>query len=305
MPIERETYRRINEAFPKKLAYHLGSRSGFFAEYVNMLQAIVYCLQNNIQFQLYSKDANFATHHGWTDFFEPFCVEQTCPLHRILNPRFPSPKFKFKLRKACAPTLKMLSKCDHLGYEIWEGLRANDFDDPHLSIHSLKREGSAIEVYSEISNMIWNLKAPVKEKINTIRGSLELPPEYGALHIRSGDKIKEAQPYPLGAYMDKLKKHTDAKDIFVMTDDYDNISQLIKDYPNQRFHTLENESQSGYHHRVNKRRTTEEKQLDYLNLLAGIETAVDSAAYIGTFSSSVSTFIRLQMDNNKCHALDA
>jgi hypothetical protein len=269
-----------------------------------MLQGIVYCLQNDIQFQLYSKDANFATNHGWTDFFEPFCTEQTSPLHRTFNPRFPTPKFRFKLRKAGAPIVKKLCRCHYLTYEVWSGMNTNRFDSSQITIDALGRQASAIDIYREVAKMTWRLKASVQDKINAISQTLDLPQQYGAIHVRSGDKIKEANSFPLHAYIEKLKNLADVEDVFVLTDDYNNFKQLVKDYPTLNFHTLEREHQSGYHHRVNKRRSTEEKQLDYLTFLAGIETAADAAANIGTFSSNVSTFLRLRMDDHKCHAID-
>jgi hypothetical protein len=304
MPIERETYRRINEAFPKKLAYHLGSRSGFFAEYVNMLQGIVYCLQNNIQFQLYSKDANFATHHGWTDFFEPFCVEQTSPLHRVFNPRFPTPKFRFQLRKAGAPVVKMLCNCHYLSYEIWSGMNANRLDTSPISLDAVGLNGTAMDIFREVTSMTWRLKSSIRGQIESIQQHLALPETYGAIHIRSGDKIKEAKPFTHHAYIERLQTTADVEGIFVLTDDYNNFRQLVQDYPQLSFYTLEREHQTGYHHRINKRRSRNEKQLDYLNFLASIEIAAAAKTYVGTFSSNVSTFLRIRMDEHKCHAVD-
>ena len=304
MPIEIETYRRINEAFPEKLAYHLGSRSGFFAEYVNMLQGIVYCLQNNIQFQLYSKDANFATKDGWTDFFEPFCLEQTSPLHQAFNPRFPTPKLRFQLRKAGAPVVKMLCGCHYLTYEIWSDMNANRFDTSQISLDAVGEKGSAIDVFRKVCTMTWRLTTSIRKQIESIQQQLALPKTYGAIHIRSGDKVKEVKPFAHNTYIEKLQDVANIKDVLVLTDDYNNFLKLIHDYPEINFYTLEREHQSGYHHRVNKRRSSSEKQLDYITFLAGIETAAAAKTYVGTYSSSVSTFLRLRMNENTCHAVD-
>lgn len=304
MPIEIETYRRINEAFPEKLAYHLGSRSGFFAEYVNMLQGIVYCLQNNIQFQLYSKDANFATKDGWTDFFEPFCLEQTSPLHQVFNPRFPTPKFRFKLRKAGAPVVKKLCRCHYLTYEIWSGMNTNCFDASPVTIDALNKTGSVLSILREVTRMTWRLKPSIHAQIKKIQEQLSLPETYGAIHIRSGDKIKEVKSHPLHTYIEKLQDVAEIKDVLVLTDDYNNFSKMVQDYPELNFYTLEKKHQSGYQHRVNKRRSTAEKQLDYLTFLAGIETATSAKTYVGTFSSMISRFLKLRMDGHRFHTID-
>lgn len=302
--MEISRYRQLNENFTPVLAYHLGRRSGFFAEYVNMLQAMLYCLQNNIQFQLYSKDANFAVSEGWTDFFEPFCPEQTSPLHLVFNPRFPTPKFRFKLRKAAAPLVKTLCRCDHLSYELWTELRANDFEVGCINLPSFNLQASAIEIYREINQMIWRPKPPIREHINALLRRLNLPKTYCAIHIRSGDKIKEAKPYTLGAYMDKLAQLDEVKNVLVLTDDYSNYKKLVVDYPMVNFYTLERKDLVGYQHRINKRRSKQQKYTDYIEFLAGVTAASKANNYLGTYSSSVSTFLRLRMEAEKCHAID-
>ena len=304
MTIELETYRKINEAFPTKLAYHLGSRSGFFAEYVNMLQGIVYCLQNDIQFQLYSKDANFATKHGWTDFFQPFCQEQTSPLHQVFNPRFPTPKFRFKLRKAGAPALKFISRSDYLTYEVWDQLPPIPKRDQEIQLKALQREGSLLEIYRELVQMTWRLQPKIQHDIQAIFQAHKLPEHYLALHIRSGDKIKEARFYPLESYIEKLKSLSQTSNVLVLTDDYSNYKRLVENYPELHFYTLESPQQTGYQHRVNKRHSKTEKRADYIKFLAGIEASAQAEHFIGTYTSSIATFLRLRMPDHSCHGLD-
>ena len=304
MILNRQDYQRKNESFSPVLAYRLGRRSGFFSEYLTMLQAILYCLQEDIQFQLFSKDANFAMREGWTDFFEPFCPEQTSPLHLVFNPRFPTPKFRFKLRKFAAPIIKILCDCDYLTYELWSKLRATDFDNTSIHLTAFDHQSSAIQIYRELNQMIWRLKPEVHRHIDTLLNNINLPNSYCAVHIRSGDKIKEADPYSIHAYMEKIKEISDTENVLVLTDDYSNYTALVKNYPKFNFYTLESAKLKGYYHRAHKRQSPEDKQSNYLNFLAGIEAATNAGAYLGTNSSNVSTFIRLKMDANKYHAID-
>ena len=67
-------YRKVNGSFRKRLVFRAGIDAGFFAEFKYMVNAVVYCLQNKIQFYLYSRGANFGK-GGWSEFFEPFCTE--------------------------------------------------------------------------------------------------------------------------------------------------------------------------------------------------------------------------------------
>ncbi len=304
MQPDLKNYQQLNESCPQRLAYHLGSRSGFFAEYINMLQGILFCLQNKIEFQLYSKDANFSMGGGWSDFFLPFCKDQSLFLHSFLNPRFPTPKFRFKLRKACARTLKYISKTDYLSYEVWDRLPPIPKNDTTISIQSLNWQGSVLECYRSLVDMTWRYQPPIEQQIRQIRSSLELPESYAGLHIRRGDKIKEAKPYPLESYIEKLSNYTDIKDVLVLTDDYSIFQSLVNHFSDYRFYTLEEPQQAGYQHRKNKRQGKIEKHADYLKFLSGIETIAHSAHFVGTFSSNIGTFLRLRMPDHSCHGVD-
>ena len=69
----REAYQQLNSSFKRTLVYHIGIDAGFFTEYTYMIHAMLYCLTHQIQFKLYSSDANFKYDKGWTDYFQPFC----------------------------------------------------------------------------------------------------------------------------------------------------------------------------------------------------------------------------------------
>ena len=143
-----------------------------------MLQGILFCLINGIEFQLYSKDTNFSTGRGWEEFFQPFCKEQTSPLHRCLNPRFPTPKFRFKLRKACAPALKFISRSDYLTYEVWDQLPPIPKRDQEIQLKALQREGSLLEIYRELVQMTWRLQPKIQQEIQAIFQAHKLPEHY-------------------------------------------------------------------------------------------------------------------------------
>lgn len=64
-------YRKVNGNFTKKLVFSAGIDAGFFAEFKYMVNAVVYCLQNKIQFCLYSRGANFGK-GGWSEFSNLF-----------------------------------------------------------------------------------------------------------------------------------------------------------------------------------------------------------------------------------------
>ena len=70
-----DSYRRVNESLHRRLVCRIGVDCGFFVEMNYMVNAMLYCLANRIQFHLFSRDSNFGTGIGWTEYFQPFCME--------------------------------------------------------------------------------------------------------------------------------------------------------------------------------------------------------------------------------------
>lgn len=315
--MDPHTYQKINESFEKTLVFHLGSRSGFFSEYNYMLLCMIYCLQHEIQFQLYSQDLSIAVHNGWTDFFEPFCPETSNGLHRLFNSRFPRPTPQFKLRKAFGPLVKILIGCDYLTYELWDEFRKlsseSNVKGPMLKVDNSLGPSTQCQAPSspplrarcrELVEMTWRLKPEIKKEISEEGAKAELPENYLAVHIRGGDKIKEYEGSPITAYMDKLQSVSDLRNVLVMTDDYRIFEQLNMDYPDWNFYTLENSKQQGYQHRKNKQKNAEEKREGTIRLFAGIELAAAAEHFVGTFSSNVGKYLGMRMAPECCHAVD-
>lgn len=109
--LDLESYRRVNESFHRRLVCRIGVDCGFFVEMNYMVNAMLYCLANRIQFQLFSRDANFGTGIGWTEYFQPFCKEVYEPYHLKYNLHQP-PTWKRILKKA-------LLEYDSLEVEIY------------------------------------------------------------------------------------------------------------------------------------------------------------------------------------------
>ena len=107
-------YQNVNESFQRRLIYHVGNNCGFFVELNYMLNAMLYCLEHGLRFQIYFDALSSAGHpprglstsqfsvlslshrahkhpprglpgEGWTEFFLPFCTEVHEPFHRRYN----------------------------------------------------------------------------------------------------------------------------------------------------------------------------------------------------------------------------
>ena len=68
-------YQQLNESYHRKLIHHFGTGNGFYSELNSLLFSTLFCLQNKLRLELYSKDATFTFGNGWTEYFEPFCPE--------------------------------------------------------------------------------------------------------------------------------------------------------------------------------------------------------------------------------------
>jgi len=303
--MDLQSYRHINESFDKTLVFHLGSRAGFFSEYNTMIQAMIYCLRHRIRFEMYSGDANFRMRCGWRDYFEPFCPEQTSPLHRVFNYRFPRPGVKFALRKHLGrPLLRILCQCDYLTYDLWNDFRRQVAGEP-LDIPALGWQGSFRQCCREVVEMTWRFVPEAAEAVGVEMRRIGLPPDYVGVHIRGGDKIKEYHGSPPSAYIEKLQSATNSRDVLVMTDDYRIFERLCADYPGWRFFTLESPAQQGYQHRACKRKTAAQKRQDYIRLFAGVELMAAAQHVVGTFSSNIGVFFGMRTPPDRCHAVDA
>ena len=54
------TYQKINSSFKKKLVYKFDYNENFYSEFNNMVLTMLYCLEHEIQFSLYSQDGIFS-----------------------------------------------------------------------------------------------------------------------------------------------------------------------------------------------------------------------------------------------------
>ena len=154
----------------RKLYFHLGVNAGFFSEFNNMILALLYCIENQIQFVLYSADANFKTDKGWTDFFLPFCPETTDNFHHINNFRWlkiyhPYRKIKIYFRKRA-------NGIDLLTHDIWRKFKNEHFAKRHFSIPELGINGCILDATRILHSIVWryneNTSSVVTRKISDI-----------------------------------------------------------------------------------------------------------------------------------------
>ncbi|MFT3754070.1 MAG: hypothetical protein QM800_14740 [Paludibacter sp.] len=191
----------------KTLVFHIGCSAGFYSEYLEMLAAIVYCRVNNIEFKLYSGDANFSVKYGWTDYFEPFCEEVNDEVHHKYNLRFIFPSLsrlvlrkifrKSPIPKWCwqklswwylkvfltAPYYKHKYNFTYYTHDLW------------FKIQKLKKKSGYDYLRLEQQALIntWRFNRQTQNEIDEIINSLQLPHIYIGTQIRAGDKSSEQE----------------------------------------------------------------------------------------------------------------
>lgn len=286
----------------KTLIYHLGQEAGFYSEFNNMVLGILYCYKHNINFILYSKDANFGFLEGWTDFFQPFCLEVNDQFHSDYNIRqniaIPT-NFGFRVRSIM---YKLLYHFNFYTYELWPNFHNRNFEREWFVIDN--KEMDILEASKYVISKIWKYNKETQLTIDNLKAEAYLPEVYAGMHIRRGDKVVEHQNEKIHKYIEKLQIRTDIKDVFVYTDDYDVICTLRSLYPQYNFYTLVDESEHGYVHQDFIRSSIEFKRKSLLKMFASVDILSRAEYCVGTFSTNPGMFLGMVMPKGKMIGVD-
>lgn len=295
-------YTRLNNSFKKKLTFHLGAEAGFFSEFNNMILAMLYCLDNQIKFSLYSKNGNFSYAEGWTDYFLPFCKKRTF----FLNKRYNRRSYQMRNAHPLPPKfLRLLTGDDYLTQDIWDLIRTKEFSNKKFTIPELKfKEASLLEASKTIIEMIWHYNPSCALIVEDYKKSINLPKEFISIHIRAGDKEKEANTYSIEDYMEKAADLSSKRSAFILTDSYFIIEELKKSYSDWNFQTLCTPIERGYDHSEFKQLDKRQKYLRHLKLFASMDICAEAKTFIGTYSSNPGGFLAMRIGEEKCACLD-
>ncbi|MBO5404422.1 MAG: hypothetical protein J6A13_00275 [Paludibacteraceae bacterium] len=279
-----------------RLLYRIGSDAGFFSEYNNMVLAMVYCQRNNICFLLSSKGANFAYDKGWDDYFLPFCRELNLYHQTMMNPRYEAPLpttgKREKIKRCMFALQKKLWRIDLLTYDIFHDVRKQYVDD------------NLIDACREISNRIWQYNKQTQDAIKQRIRTLSLPDTYVSVHIRRGDKAREAAHTDIAKYISLLETNTSCRDVFVATDDYSVYEELCAKYPDWQFYTLTPAVNRGYDQRKFEAFSAGHRRDEMLTLFSDIELLAASSLFVGTLSSNIGMYLYWRMPQGRCLGVD-
>ena len=295
-------YRRLNESFERKLYFHLGVNAGFFSEFNNMLLAVLYCLDEGIQFVLYSADANFRIEEGWRDFFEPFCPETVDDFHHANNYRWLKPYHLW--RKARLLVAKRRYGIDYLTHDVWRKFKSTSFAGRKFSIPALGIEGGILDATRSLHEILWRYNTRTRILVDEKKAAIPLPERYIGIHIRGGDKVIEHEVFEAAPYIERAERLSSLRCAFVLTDDYSIFEALRGNFPGWDFRTTCDPKERGYYHEEHQRLEPAARADRLIKLFAAMDLLAGAEYFIGTFSSNPGMNMGMRMPGGRAFGID-
>ena len=280
-------YQQLNESYHRKLIHHFGTGNGFYSELNSLLFSTLFCLQNKLRLELYSKDATFTFGNGWTEYFEPFCPEFK---NGFIGKRISRDYINNHRDKHICYLYKIITRNDILNDIYWY-CRSGWFEHSHFHIPELGIDGDILQAMKVIIPIIYRFNANYTSIINKFIKDLNLPDKYISFHVRAGDKITERSLITPQAYLEKAKEHTDCRNIFVATDDYRIFEQLRDNNPEFFFYTSTSPEDCGNDTEVFFTTSQDNIRRNLVEMFSSIEIFLKSDLFIGTYSSNPGLFV--------------
>lgn len=300
-----ERYQQLNASFKPVLIWHVGVDAGFFAEYSAMLCAMLFCLERRWQFRLYSADANFGHSLGWTDYFAPFCPQETADFHHRYNLyalrswgellRMPARqrrqlvgwKLKLALRHAVGDALALKT----YGHRVRLSHHVHFEADRHFSVPELDIDGDYYQAFSRLVDVTWHFNEGMATECQRLIDGLHLPAEFAGCQVRGGDKVTETELLPPERYADILRQQAGGREVFVLTDDYAIFTRLQAAAPEIHFHTLCEREEAGYVNRDFVHTDATLKRRRMVRFLTSMELLRRARPFVGSITPGPSLFI--------------
>jgi hypothetical protein len=288
-----EIYKRLNESYSRKLIHHFGTGNGFYSELNSLLFSVLFCLQNKLRLELYSKDALFCFGNGWNEYFEPFCPEFK---NDFIGKRISKDYINNHHDKHICYLYKIFTRNDILNDIYWYcrsgWFEHSSFDIPELGIHGDIRQAMKV-----IIPIVYRFNTTYTHIIEEFIEGIGLPEKFISLHVRAGDKITERQLITPQSYLDKAKELSYCKNIFVATDDYRIYEELKKSNPEYHFYTSTSPDDKGNDTDKFFASTKENIQRNLIEMFASIDIFLKSELFVGTYSSNPGLFAGMLLDD--------
>jgi hypothetical protein len=301
--IQRGYYIITNNSFKKKeLIYPLTSR-GFFSEINNLALAILYCLEEKINFKIFTKKW---VSGEWQDYFESIFDEY--------NGIVPIPNDIFVVRRKDMFYNfyhKHLRGRELVQTDIWHKMHNVDFTNRSFYYPLLGINGTIYDAKKQIFKLILQFNNETKTIVN-LNNQIDhqfIKESFG-IHIRRGDKIfgnlQEAGNINLQSYINKaISIDPTIFKFTICTDDFTVIETLRNAYPSFQFYTLCNPVKRGYdQNNFNKLTDKKDKKEEVYSILTDSNILIESKIFIGTYSSNISRYVGIMRDSLLCYSID-
>ena len=266
---------------PKRICLHLTSR-GFFSEINNLLSISVYASIKSAA--LYICQDNF-NDLEWSDFFESkLAFISTNEAKEVIPPCWNITDYTHKAFRRANYSLSLRHLIDSKNMLLRKPWTSNIF--------RLKKEAS---------DELFRVKPEI------LTSYAKLPPSYGAIHVRRGDKlIHEGDYVSASQYVSTINKQwPEISDILVLTDDETVIEELQAETGKIRFTLIAHNNLNGHVEASFNRLDKGTKKERINRLLAEVSLACNSEFFIGPFKSNVSRFIALNHKSpSQCKSID-
>ena len=288
-----ELYKQLNESYNRKLIHHFGTGNGFYSELNSLLFSTLFCLQNKLRLELYSKDAAFTFGNGWAEYFKPFCPEfKNDYIGKLISRDY----INNHRNKHICYLYKIFTRNDILNDIYWY-CRSGWFEHSHFDIPELGIDGNIIHAMKIIIPIVYRFNDKYTAIIEKFINNLKLPDKYISLHVRAGDKVTERKLITPQDYLEKAKLHSNCHNIFVATDDYRVFEQLRDNNPDYTFYTSTSPMDCGNNTEVFFTSSQDNIRRNLVEMFSSIEIFLKSELFIGTYSSNPGLFVGMLADD--------
>ncbi len=299
---KKKEYRRMNEAFRKRLIFHVGFGGGLYSELDSMMEFMLFCYQHRIRFELYADDANFSKPGGmgWEELFEPFCPINHDPLNRKANYRPTDYLSQIRPHRLWTKgyyyprKLKRRTGADYLTQDVWCMCISDEFKKSEIIWPLFGMDGTCETEFAKLSSVAICPKPEIRRQMDELIAGLNLPEHYISMQVRGGDKYLEYDELvEADAFIEKVGQlKLETKNVFVFTDDYRNVTYLKEKCPQWNIMTLTREDERGYFNSEFNQQDWEFRKANLIKLLAIIEVCVKADLHIGSNQSCVDMYLR-------------
>lgn len=299
-------YNKENTSYKHKYLYRVGADGGFYSEIDAMMEAMLYCHENQLRFVLCSDYANFSGGgNGWEEFFVPFTDMDHHRLNKIVNRRYGRNHLCARILEGMLiGVLKLQSGAKYVTSELFFEYCMNPFYQKETKKWDLFGiDGQAYYEFSKIRKLAMRYNDKTLDEINSVISEVDLSGPFMSVQIRGGDKNTEAiRLFTCEdvAYSVRLYNTDNIEKLFVFTDDYKNVEKIRQLLPEMKIFTTATLQDSGYDNTSFNSAPWEYRRNKLIRLFAAVEICIMSNFHVLDPTANPSTLIRSVKENKNC-----